>query len=82
MPPLRWLLSQSAPVVAVSPHLDDAALASGGTLAARAGVPTSVVTVLANDPEATQPSCRWDRASGFTTAETEFDQEVRIAPFG
>ncbi len=57
-------------VVALSPHLGDAVLSLGGTLAglARLGVRAEIVTVLAGDPESTAPAGPWDRRTGFQTA--------------
>ena len=57
-------------LVVVSPHLDDAALSLGATIArasqVRSGV--SVVTVLAGDPESSAPASAWDRECGFSSA--------------
>ncbi|MDA8391968.1 MAG: PIG-L family deacetylase [Actinomycetota bacterium] len=46
------LLGARGPVLAVSPHLDDAVLSAGATLAAlvAAGRPVTVLTVFAGDP--------------------------------
>lgn len=57
-------------LVVVSPHLDDAALSLGATIArvAHAGVPVTVVTVFAGDPSSEEPAGTWDRLCGFTTA--------------
>ena len=56
-------------VAVVSPHLDDAALSMGATIAraAREGAALSVVTVFAGDPAAPGPAGDWDRACGFAT---------------
>lgn len=53
----------------VSPHLDDAALSMGATIAraSREGAVLSVVTVFAGDPAASGPAGNWDRACGFAT---------------
>jgi LmbE family N-acetylglucosaminyl deacetylase len=57
-------------VVVLSPHLDDAALSVGATIAAStaAGADVHVITVFANDPAAPGPAGRWDAACGFATA--------------
>ncbi len=57
-------------VVVVSPHLDDAALSIGATIAraAREGATVRVLTVLAGDPSSAAPAGAWDRACGFRTA--------------
>lgn len=53
----------------VSPHLDDAVLSLGATIArlVREGLAVAVVTVLAGDPASRAPASRWDRACGFGT---------------
>ncbi|MGH3430021.1 MAG: PIG-L deacetylase family protein [Mycobacteriales bacterium] len=53
----------------MSPHLDDAVLSVGATLAsaARRGVDVTVVTVFAYDLSADAPAGAWDRSSGFRT---------------
>jgi LmbE family N-acetylglucosaminyl deacetylase len=63
-------LSAVRRLVVVSPHLDDAALSLGATLAqlAAAGASVTVLTVLAGDPQSETPAGPWDRASGFATA--------------
>ncbi len=60
----------SGRIVVVSPHLDDAALCIGASIAraARAGADVRVVTVFAGDPSSQAPAARWDRACGFLTA--------------
>lgn len=57
-------------VAVLSPHLDDAALSLGASIAAatRAGAEVSIVTVLANDPDHPGPAGAWDAACGFATA--------------
>jgi LmbE family N-acetylglucosaminyl deacetylase len=57
-------------IVVLSPHLDDAALSLGATIAAaaRASRQVTVVTVFANDPESTAPPGEWDAKCGFRTA--------------
>ena len=57
-------------VVVISPHLDDAALSCGATIAriTSAGGEVSVLTVLAGDPEDTSAAGCWDAACGFETA--------------
>jgi LmbE family N-acetylglucosaminyl deacetylase len=60
----------SGRVVVVSPHLDDAVLSLGGTLAhaTRTGADVRVVTVFAGDPSSKDDSAPWDRGCGFRTA--------------
>lgn len=57
-------------VVVLSPHLDDAALSLGATIAraSRSGARVDVVNVFANDPESTAGAGPWDAACGFTSA--------------
>jgi LmbE family N-acetylglucosaminyl deacetylase len=57
-------------LVIVSPHLDDAALSLGATLAeaSRAGVELVNLTVFAGDPDSTAPPSNWDRKTGFSSA--------------
>lgn len=54
------------PLLVFSPHLDDAVLSLGGTIASRPG--SIVVTVLAGMPEDGSMLTSWDRECGFTTA--------------
>lgn len=56
-------------VVVVSPHLDDAALSLGATLAraARSGADVVVATVFAGDPASDAPAGDWDGRCGFAT---------------
>jgi LmbE family N-acetylglucosaminyl deacetylase len=56
-------------VVVVSPHLDDAVLSLGASIASwvRGGAAVEVLTVLAGDPESTAPAGGWDRRGGFAT---------------
>jgi LmbE family N-acetylglucosaminyl deacetylase len=56
-------------IVVVSPHLDDAVLSLGASIAAwsRAGASVEVLTVLGCDPGSATPAGGWDRRSGFTT---------------
>lgn len=60
------------PLAVVSPHLDDAVLSLGATIAmvARQGIPVQVITVLAYDPDHDEPSGRWDLKCGFPSAFT------------
>ena len=53
----------------VSPHLDDAALSLGATLAGvvRDGASVLVVTVFAGDPESSAAAGPWDALCGFRT---------------
>ena len=54
----------------LSPHLDDAALSLGATIArtARSGGRVDVVNVFANDPDSAAGPGPWDAACGFPTA--------------
>jgi LmbE family N-acetylglucosaminyl deacetylase len=54
-------------VVIVSPHLDDAVLSLGATIAgaARAGADVEVLSVFCGDPGSAAPAGAWDRKSGF-----------------
>jgi LmbE family N-acetylglucosaminyl deacetylase len=54
-------------VVVVSPHLDDAVLSLGATIAAaaRAGADVEVLSVFCGDPGSAAPAGAWDRKSGF-----------------
>jgi hypothetical protein len=57
-------------IVVLSPHLDDAALSLGGTIAraSRAGARIDVVNVFANDPDSSAAPGPWDAACGFQSA--------------
>ncbi|MGZ4358262.1 MAG: PIG-L deacetylase family protein [Gaiellaceae bacterium] len=69
MPPIPDLLGNDGLVV-LSPHLDDAALSVGATIAraSREGRRVKVVTVLAGDPATDAPAGEWDRRCGFSSA--------------
>lgn len=56
-------------LVVVSPHLDDAVLSLGATMAraAEAGTQVEVLTVFAYKPNSQEPTDSWDRKSGFAT---------------
>jgi LmbE family N-acetylglucosaminyl deacetylase len=56
-------------VAVVSPHLDDAVLSVGASIAsaAKRGARITVVTVFAYDLSADAPAGPWDRSSGFQT---------------
>ena len=56
-------------VVVISPHLDDAVLSLGATIAraSRRGARVCILTVLAGDPESQLPAGGWDREAGFVT---------------
>lgn len=56
-------------LLVVSPHLDDAVLSLGATLAhlARRGVDVRVLTVLGGDPDTDRPAGASNRRAGFTT---------------
>jgi LmbE family N-acetylglucosaminyl deacetylase len=55
--------------VVVSPHLDDAVLSLGASIActSRSGRRVTVVTVFAGTPESIAPAGGWDRRAGFST---------------
>ena len=55
----------------LSPHLDDAALSLGGSIAraTRNGNTVRVITVFAYDPAHVGPARAWDATCGFTSAE-------------
>jgi LmbE family N-acetylglucosaminyl deacetylase len=57
----------SGRVVVVSPHLDDAVLSLGASMAwlARRGVHVDVLTVFGGDPSSTAVPSGWDRRAGF-----------------
>jgi LmbE family N-acetylglucosaminyl deacetylase len=56
-------------IVVVSPHLDDAVLSLGASIAAwsSAGATVDVLTVLGCDPDSAAPARGWDRRGGFAT---------------
>jgi LmbE family N-acetylglucosaminyl deacetylase len=56
-------------VVVVSPHLDDAVLSIGASVArwARAGAHVRVLTAFAGDPGSSSPAGGWDGRAGFQT---------------
>lgn len=56
-------------VCVVSPHLDDAVLSLGASLAqsARAGADIHAITVFAGDPDSDAPASTWDAKAGFTS---------------
>ncbi len=58
-------------VVVLSPHLDDAALSLGATIAhwSAAGARVRVLTVYANDPDRPAPAGRWDAICGFASSD-------------
>ena len=66
-------------VVVVSPHLDDAVLSLGATMAqaVEAGANVEVLTVFAYGPTSNTPTDDWDRKSGFAT-EGEAARQRRI----
>ncbi|HYY03860.1 MAG TPA: PIG-L family deacetylase [Gaiellaceae bacterium] len=57
-------------IVVVSPHLDDAVLSLGATIAAatRAGQDVSVLTVFAGEPDSAAEPSSWDVRAGFRSA--------------
>jgi LmbE family N-acetylglucosaminyl deacetylase len=56
-------------VAVLSPHLDDAILSLGASIAdaVRCGHEVSVVTVFAGDPDSSAPAGGWDARAGFAT---------------
>jgi LmbE family N-acetylglucosaminyl deacetylase len=56
-------------VVVVSPHLDDAVLSLGATMAhaVESGAKVEVLTVFGCEPTSSAPTDEWDRKSGFAT---------------
>jgi LmbE family N-acetylglucosaminyl deacetylase len=56
-------------IVVVSPHLDDAVLSVGATIAGgvRDGASIEVLTAIACDPDSRAPAGPWDVGSGFAT---------------
>jgi LmbE family N-acetylglucosaminyl deacetylase len=66
----RLPLSPGQRLVVVSPHLDDAVLSLGATLAhaQRAEIEIVNLTVFAGDPSSTALPSRWDRKCGFSSA--------------
>jgi LmbE family N-acetylglucosaminyl deacetylase len=60
---------QGQRVTVLSPHLDDAVLSLGATIAAatRSGAFVRLLTVLGNDPDSTAPAGPWDQRTGFRT---------------
>ena len=56
-------------IVVVSPHLDDAILSAGATIArlARVGFAVDVLTVFAGDPRSSGPANGWDARGGFAS---------------
>jgi LmbE family N-acetylglucosaminyl deacetylase len=59
--------SRARAIAVISPHLDDAVLSLGATIArwAREGARVTVLTVLANDPDLAGDASPWDRSGGF-----------------
>ena len=56
-------------LVVVSPHLDDAVLSLGATIAhaVESGAKIEILTVFACAPDSNAPTDEWDRKSGFAT---------------
>lgn len=56
-------------LVVVSPHLDDAVLSLGASIAYATGTGrrVTVLTVFAGDPSSTKEAGKWDRRGGFAT---------------
>lgn len=57
-------------VVVLSPHLDDAVMSLGATVArcVRIGTDVEVLTVFAGSPDSLRPAGDWDALAGFATA--------------
>ncbi len=68
-PRLRNYPTSGQRIVVVSPHLDDAALSLGATLAqaSRTGCEVVNLTVFAGDPTSVAPPGVWDRNCGFSS---------------
>jgi len=66
-------------LVVISPHLDDAILSLGATIAhaVESGAKVEILTVFAYEPGSAAPTDDWDRKSGFAT-EGEASQQRRI----
>jgi LmbE family N-acetylglucosaminyl deacetylase len=66
-------------LVVLSPHLDDAALSLGATIAraVQGGSSVTIVTVLAGDPNSRAPAGPWDLHCGFSSA-AEAIRERRV----
>ncbi|HET9728348.1 MAG TPA: PIG-L family deacetylase [Acidimicrobiia bacterium] len=58
-------------IVVISPHLDDAVLSLGATIArmTRAGETVRVLTVFAGDPNVDDPASEWEHRCGFSFAD-------------
>lgn len=70
-------------LVVISPHLDDAILSLGATIACavESGAKVEVLTVFACEPGSGAPTDDWDRKSGFTT-EGEAARQRRLEDRG
>jgi LmbE family N-acetylglucosaminyl deacetylase len=57
-------------IVVLSPHLDDAVLSLGATIAraVESGARVEVLTVFAGNPDSNAPTDDWERKTGFATA--------------
>lgn len=67
-------------MLVISPHLDDAVLSCGESMAAHPG--TTVLTVFAGTPQHASQSTDWDRHCGFASADEAVDarrHEDRVA---
>ncbi|HEY1689374.1 MAG TPA: PIG-L family deacetylase [Solirubrobacteraceae bacterium] len=67
---VRRIVVQAPRILVISPHLDDAALSLGATIAhaSRLGSDVTALTVFGGDPASLAPAAGWDRACGFATA--------------
>jgi LmbE family N-acetylglucosaminyl deacetylase len=66
----RLAAASEGRIVVLSPHLDDAVLSLGASIAylSRQGTDVDVVTVLAGEPSLHVPAGSFDRSCGFSTA--------------
>jgi LmbE family N-acetylglucosaminyl deacetylase len=64
-----WATYFSGRVVVISPHLDDAVMSLGATIAKaiEAGAQVEVLTVFAYKPQSSAPVGPWDRLCGYET---------------
>jgi LmbE family N-acetylglucosaminyl deacetylase len=79
MPELNIDSRLAGRLVVVSPHLDDAVLSLGATIAhaVESGAKVEVLTVFGYEPGSAAPTDDWDRKSGFAT-EGQASQQRRI----
>ena len=65
----RWPALDRGRIVVVSPHMDDAVMSTGATIATavRSGAKVEVLTVFGYAPDSNTPTDDWDNKSGFST---------------